>query len=82
MIKDRSIQIKEGGVRLDAAQGYGSPEDMRKKFPGARLDKAVKRQCKLEPFAIAYRDGDRQAILIIQPDEQMREVLIKGLKKK
>lgn len=69
-------------VWLGNVQGFGTFEDMRKKFPGARLDKAVKPQNQLETFAIAYRDDNRQAILVIQPDEKMREILNKGLKKK
>lgn len=67
-------------VWLNTVQGYGKPEDVRKRFPGARVSRATRRQSEIEPFALAYSDGGKTAILVIQPDERMKAHLIQQIK--
>ena len=69
-------------VWLNTVQAYGKPEEIKKRFPEARLESAVKKQCNLNMFAIAYKTDDKIVILNIQPDEKMKEKLIEALRKK
>ena len=69
-------------VWLNTVQAYGNPEDVQKKFPGARLEKALKPRCEIPVFALAYKSDDKTVILHIQPDDKMKEQLIAGLRKK
>lgn len=67
---------------LNSLVACGAPEAMRQRFPQARLHRAVKPQCPLEPMALAYRDSDGDAILLIQPEPKLREALIQAVRKK
>ena len=69
-------------VWLNMVQGYGSPEDIAKRFPDARIEKAVKERCDIEHFAIAYKTDGRVAVLHIQPDEKMKTMIVDGIKNK
>lgn len=69
-------------VWFNQVLGYGSPEEVKARFPSARAQRATRQQSPLEPFALAYRDGDKQALLIIQPDEEMKAHILGRLKKK
>ena len=69
-------------VWLNTVQAYGNPEDVKKRFPEAKVENAVKKQCTLDAFAIAYKTDGRIVVLNIQPDETMREKLIEVLRKK
>ena len=67
-------------VWLNQVQAYGTPEEMKKRFPGARAAHATRPQCLLEPWALAYARDGRTAILVIQPDEAMRAGLIRAIR--
>lgn len=69
-------------VWLNMVQGYGSPEDVAKRFPDARIEKAVKERCDIEHFAIAYKTDGRVAVLYIQPDEKLKAMIVEEIKKK
>ena len=68
-------------VWLNTVQAYGRPEEVARRFPEARTEKAVKKQCGPEPFALAYKSDGKIVILHIQPDDAMRRKLIEVLKK-
>lgn len=67
-------------IWLNTIQAYGSPEDMRKRFPDARISRAVKSKSELAPFAIAYTASDRTQITIIQPNDELRKRIIDAFK--
>ena len=69
-------------VWLNMVQAYGEPEEVQKKFPDARIEKAVKERCELPVFAIAYKTDGKIAVLHFQPDDTMKEKLLEGLRKK
>ena len=69
-------------VWLNQVQGYGSPEDVKQRFPGARVSNATRSQCDLEPFAMAYLENGKTVILVLQPDEALRAHLLSVLRGK
>ena len=69
-------------VWLNTVLAYGDPGEVRSRFPEARIDIAVKKQCKLDVFAIAYKTDGKTVILHIQPDDTMKEKLLAVLRKK
>lgn len=69
-------------VYLNTLLACGTPEEMRKRFSGARVSRAVRPKCDLEHFAIAYTSGGNTRILILQPDETIREALTQRARKK
>lgn len=67
-------------VRLDDVRAYGTPEDMKKRFPHAKVTRATRPQCPLAPLALAHRQGGDTAILVLQPDDAMRERLLSDIR--
>ena len=67
-------------VRMDDVQAYGTPEEMKQRFPGARVSRATKPQCPLAPLALAHRTAGGTAILVIQPDDAMRKRLLADIR--
>lgn len=53
----------------------GSLDDMRARYPGARVNRATRPGCDIEPLAVAARDNGVTAIYLLQPDEVIREKL-------
>ena len=68
-------------VRLDDVVGWGTPEDVKARFPEARTTHATRAQCEFEPLALAYRENGKLRALVIQPDGPMREHILSQLKK-
>ena len=68
-------------VWLNQLLASGTEEEMKRRFPGATVSHATKPQCPLEPLALAYRENGKTAILVIQPDDAIREHLEKAMKK-
>ena len=68
-------------VWLNQVQGCGAPEDIKKRFPGARTARATRPQCPLAPLALAYKTGGKTAVMILQPDDALREHLLRAVKK-
>ena len=62
-------------VYLSTIQAWGSEEDMKRRFPGARVERATRDRCDLQPLALAYKFDGKTMILVIQPDEPMRRHL-------
>ena len=58
-----------------------TPEEVRARCPHARVSRATRRQCGFAPFALAYKDDARLAMLILQPDDAMKAHLIERLRK-
>ena len=54
---------------------FGPVEEVKKRYPNARVDRATRPGCPLEPMAIACRDGGQTRIYIIQPDDTVRAKL-------
>ena len=48
-------------VWLNQVQGCGAPEEIKKRFPGARTAWATRPQCPLTPLALAYKTGGKIA---------------------
>lgn len=66
---------------LNGIQCCGALEEVRRRCPGARVQRAVKPECAIEPLAVGYNDAGRTAILVLQPDEALRAVILKAVKK-
>ena len=60
----------------------GTLEQLRARYPNARVRRATRRQCTIEPLAIAYRDGDKVAIYVLQANEEIRPLLLSAAKGK
>ena len=60
----------------------GSLEDMKKRCPGARVNRATRPGCELEEFAVAYRSNGKPCIMVLQPDEKMKEIIVQATRKK
>ena len=67
-------------VWLNNIKACGTLEAMCKRFPGARVRRAVRSDCSLEALAVAHADAGRMSILLIQPDDALREVILKTVK--
>lgn len=69
-------------VWLNRVLAWGTPEDVRRQHPRARVTRAVKPKCPLEPLALAYRTGGKVEILVLQPDAPLRDHLLKHIRKR
>ena len=67
-------------VWFNTLRACGSLEAMRQRFPGAPVQRAARRECPLAPLALAYDDGGRAAILLIQPDDRLRAAILKAVR--
>lgn len=67
-------------IWLNSIQACGSPEDMRRRFPGARVHRAVKQTCAIAPMAVAYRDAGKVALLVMQPKDELRQAVVRAVK--
>ena len=68
-------------IWLNRVVAWGSPEEMKQRYPQARVLKATRVQCEYEPLALVYRDSDSLAMAVIQPDEAMRSHLMQAIRK-
>lgn len=68
-------------VWLNGLLAWGSEEDMKRRWPGAPVSRATRARCDLAPLALAYRQGGKISILVIQPDEALRRHLTGNRKK-
>lgn len=59
----------------------GSLEDMRARYPNARVNRATRPACSIPTLAVAARDNDKPAIFLLQPDEIIRAKLEETAKK-
>ena len=68
-------------VWLNSIQACGDLDAMRRRFPAARVQRAVRRECPLAPLAVAYNDGGKTTILLLQPDDAIRQRIVRAVKK-
>ena len=67
-------------VAVRRLRGIGAPEEMKARFPGARVVRATLRRCPLPELAVAYNGAEGLRIAVLQPDEAMRAKLYENLK--
>ena len=56
----------------------GAPDDVKRRYPDARVQRAVCSRNPLEVLAIAHRDNGRISILLLQPDSTISATLRAG----
>ena len=66
-------------VLLRSAVACGTPEEMRLRFPNARVVRAVKKDCALAVMAVAFRAEDVK-ILCLQPSDDLRAAIVRAVK--
>ena len=67
-------------VWLNGVRACGTLEDMKRRLPSARVQKATRPGCPLPALAVAYNDAGRDAIIVLQPDEPLRAVIRRAVK--
>lgn len=60
----------------------GTLEEMKKRFPGARVNRATRPGCEHAELAVAYRNNGKTDIMVLQPDETLRGIITDHIKKK
>lgn len=68
-------------IWLNSVVAYGDEADVRKRYPGASVSRATRAHCDLKPFAMAHKSGGKIVITVVQPDDRLREHLLKQMKK-
>lgn len=74
-------QRQVADVWLNGVKACGTLQDIKARFPGARTQRAVKPECEIPPLAVAFNDAGKTAIVLLQPGEELREVLMKAVKR-
>lgn len=69
-------------IWLNGVSACGTLEDMKRRFPGAKIQRAVKRECPIEPLAVAYNDAGKTALMVLQPNDELRSVILQAVKKR
>ena len=67
-------------IWLNGVQACGEPDAIRQRFPSAKVQRAVRADCPLPPMAVAYRDDGKTAIMLLQPEQPLRELLIEKVR--
>ena len=67
-------------IRFGQVTAYGAPEELKRRFPGARVVRATRRQCDFAPLALAYKADGRDCIAVLQPDDAMRAHIVAGIR--
>ena len=60
----------------------GTLEEMKKRYPGARVNRAVRRGSEHAELALAYRSNGKTCIIVLQPDDAIRAIITENTKKK
>ena len=60
----------------------GALDEIKKRYPGARVNRATRPGCEYPELAVAYRDNGKTSIIVLQPDETLRQIIIKHTSKK
>lgn len=68
-------------VWLNGVTCCGTLDDVRRRCPGARVQRAVKPECAIKPLAVAYNDAGRTAIVVLQPEDKLRDVIVRAVRK-
>ena len=67
-------------IWLNRVVAWGTPEDMKQRYPQAKVLNATRSQCEFEPLALVYRDSDALNIAVIQPDDAMRRHILDAVR--
>lgn len=67
-------------VWLNQVVAYGTPEEMKARYADAPVTRALRSQCEYPPLALAYKEGGRIRVALLQPDEAMKKHLIDRIK--
>ena len=65
-------------IYLNNVLSAGTPEEVRRRYPKAKVLRAIRPTCEIEVFAVASRDNGGVIIHLLQPDETIREALTKA----
>ena len=57
----------------------GTLEEMREHYPGAKVNHADLKGCDLPTLTVACRDDGKPALYVLQPDEEIREAILKSV---
>ena len=68
-------------IWLNRVEAWGTPEDMKQRYPQAKVLNATRSQCDFEPLALVYRDSDSLNMAVIQPDDAMKKHLLEAIRK-
>lgn len=68
-------------IWLNSILACGTPEAMRQRFPGARMQRAVKADCPLPPLAIAYKSDGKTALFLLQPEPPLHDAILRAIRK-
>ena len=68
-------------VWLNGIRACGELEDIRNRFPGAKVHRATKSNCPIPPLAVAFNDAGRTAILLLQPDAPLKDVIVGAVRR-
>ena len=60
----------------------GTLEEMKKRHPGARVNRATRRGSEYAELALAYRSNGKTCIIVLQPDETLRGIIAENTRKK
>lgn len=59
----------------------GDLDALKKRYPGARVHRATRPGCEYPEFSVAYRNNGKTDIIVLQPDETLKAILIENTKK-
>lgn len=68
-------------IWLNGIQCCGSPEEVARRCPGARTQRAVKPECPIAPLAVAYNDAGKTAVIVLQPEDKLKDVIVRAARK-
>lgn len=69
-------------IWLNGMAACGTLDAMKQRFPAAKVQKAVKPECPIEPLAVAYNDAGKTAIMLMQPNDELRETIVNAVRKR
>ena len=69
-------------VWLNRVKAAGAPDELRRRFPDARVTRCAKPKCDLAPLALAWTSEGKTEIVVIQPDDALRAHLMARTKKR
>ena len=68
-------------VWLNGIRACGELEDIKNRFPGAKVHRATKSNCPIPPLAVAFNDAGHTAILLLQPDAPLKDVIVGAVRR-
>lgn len=66
---------------FSSVAAYGSLADLQKRYPGAKVQRCTRKDCPIDPFAVAYSGSGHIVLYELQPDEKIRRALIDAARK-